>query len=91
MEYEDPQYFYPIGWINQTEGPGQPAGIYMLDGSIRLAARHSLAERSLLEAGALYIATVVFGPSPFEARFPGHPVQAVAPRALVAWCAGAPN
>ncbi len=91
MEYEDPQYFYPIDWINQTEGPGRPAGIYLLDGQIRLAARHSLAERALLKAGALYVATVIFGPSPFEARYPDHAVRAVAPRELVAWCAGASN
>jgi hypothetical protein len=91
MEYEDPLYCYPLHWINQTEGPGHPAGIYLLDGRTRLAARHSLAERALLEAGALYVATLVFGPSPFEARFPGHPVRAVAPREMVAWCAGASN
>ncbi len=91
MEYEDPEYVYPLDWINHTEGPGRPAGIYLLDGRIRLAARHSLAERALLEAGALYVATVIFGPNPFEARFPGHAVEAVAARRLVAWYGGPSN
>lgn len=85
------RYEYPVEWINHTEGAARPAGIYLLDGAVRLAARHSAAEASLLQAGALYIATLSFSPSPFERRFAGRAVEAAAPRRLVWWSAGATN
>ncbi len=90
MEPKD-RYEYPVDWINHTEGAGRPAGIYLLDGAVRLAARHSLAEANLLRAGALYVATLFFGSSPFERRFDGRVVAARAPRQLVWWSAGADN
>ena len=56
MEPKEPTYEYPVEWINHTEGAARPAGIYLLDGMVRLAARHSAAEANLLRAGALYVA-----------------------------------
>ncbi len=91
MEPKDPAYEYPVEWINHTEGMARPAGIYLLDGAVRLAARHSAAEASLLRAGALYVATLCFGPSPFERGFSGRAVRATAPARLVRWSAGAGN
>ncbi len=88
---EQERYEYPVEWINHTEGVACPAGIYLLDGAVRLAARHSAAEASLLQAGALYVATLCFGPLPFERRFRGRSVQAASPARLVWWSAGAPN
>ncbi len=75
MELPDPLYRYPVEWINHTEGPGRPAGIYLLDGVTRVAARWSAAERALLEAGALYVATLCFGGSPYERTRPGAVVE----------------
>lgn len=77
MELEDPRYHYPVEWINHTEGPGRPAGIYLLDGVTRVAARCSAAERALLEAGALYVATLCFGGSPYERTRPGAVVERI--------------
>jgi len=91
MEPKEPDYEYPVEWINQTEGAARPAGIYLLDGMVRLAARHSAAEEALLRSGALYVATLCFGASPFERRFSGRVVYATAPGRLVWWSAGGGN
>ena len=91
MEPKEPTYEYPVEWINHTEGAARPAGIYLLDGMVRLAARHSAAEANLLRAGALYVATLCFGASPFERRCNGRVVEATAPRRLIWWSAGAGN
>lgn len=91
MEPKEPEFEYPVEWINHTEGAGRPAGIYLLDGAVRLAARHSAAEESLLRAGALYVATLVFNGIPFERRFPGSVVQAASPRRLLLSSAVAAN
>ena len=88
MKFEDPRYQYPVEWINHTEGPGQPAGIYLLDGVTRVAARWSAAERALLEAGALYVATLCFGGSPYERTRPGALVERVAAGQLLMTVAG---
>ncbi len=77
MEHQDPLYHYPVDWINHTEGAGCPAGIYLLDGRVRLAARRSLAEQALLEAGALYVATLCFGGSPYERTRAGAVVERI--------------
>ncbi len=88
MDLYDPQYHYPVEWINQTEGPGRPAGIYLLDGVTRVAARRSAAERALLDAGALYVATLCFGGSPYERTHPGGHVERIGPRRLLLHTAG---
>ncbi len=77
MELQDPRYHYPVEWINHTEGLGRPAGIYLLDGVTRVAARRSAAERALLEAGAIYVATLCFGGSPYERTCPGARVERI--------------
>ncbi len=84
MELEDPRYQYPIESINQTDGAGRPAGIYLLDGIVRLAARWSAAERALQQAGAIYVATLCFERSPYERTRPGAVVERVATRSLFA-------
>ncbi len=91
MEPEDPLYQYPIESINHTEGVGRPAGIYLLDGTVRLAARWSAAERALQEAGALYVATLCFDRSPYERTRPGAVVERVAARRLLARAGGGEN
>lgn len=91
MEFEGPGHFYPFEWINHTEGAGRPAGIYLLDGHVRIAARRSAAERALLDCGALYVATLCFGGNPYERTHPGAVVERMAARALVGWAAGAAN
>lgn len=84
MELEDAEYQYPVEWINHTDGAGRPAGIYLLDGIVRLAARWSPAERALQEAGAIYVATLCFERSPYERTRPGAVVERVAAGALFA-------
>ncbi len=84
MELEDPRYQYPIESINHTDGAGRPAGIYLLGGIVRLAARWSAAERALQEAGAIYVATLMFERSPYERTRPGARVERVPAGALFA-------
>jgi hypothetical protein len=84
MELEDPRYQYPIESINHAEGAGRPAGIYLLNGVVRLAARRSAAERALRQAGAIYVATLCFEGSPYERTRPGSVVARVATGALFA-------
>ncbi len=84
MELEDPPYQYPIESINHTDGAGRPAGIYLLDGIVRLAARRSAAELALRQAGAIYVATLWFERSPYERTRPGAVVERVAAGALLA-------
>ena len=88
MPLEDPLYHYPVEWINHTDGAGRPAGIYLLDGRTRIAARWSIAERLLLEAGALYVATLCFGGSPYERTRPGAVVERVGAGRLLMSFAG---
>lgn len=86
----DPNYEYPIDWINHARAAGQPAGIYLLDGVVRLALRFSAAEEALRAAGALYVATLAFGPTALEGTRPGATVRRTAAGAFLAW-AGAEN
>jgi len=83
MELEDPEYQYPIESIDHTDGVGRPAGIYLLDGIVRLAARWSAGERALQQAGAIYVATLCFERSPYERTRPGAVVERVAAGALL--------
>jgi hypothetical protein len=77
-EYEAPKYEHPVDDINWTAGVGQPAGVYWLDGEIRMAAHESAAERYLLRRGAILAATLRFDRDPLDGVYRGGAVGRVA-------------
>lgn len=62
MKYERSKYDFPIDDVARRERADAPAGIYLLGGRWHLAAHDSLAESSLIDAGALLVATLTFAP-----------------------------
>jgi hypothetical protein len=75
MMFEKPEYAYPIYEIDRLHAPGREAGIYYLDGSCRIAAHGGHAELALLQLGAILVATLRFGPEPFERGHAGRVVE----------------
>lgn len=74
------KYEFPLPADAWTKGAGHPAGIYLLEGEVHVAAHQSGAERRLLESGALLVANLRFDRDPLEAGHPGRPVRPVEPR-----------
>lgn len=83
-DYEPPDYEYPVEGVAWTSGVGRAAGIYWLGGRCVIAGHGSPAESRLLERRALLIATLRFGPEPYERHRPGRAVRAMPPRAVLA-------
>lgn len=67
-EYEKPEFEQPVDDINWTTGVGQPAGMYWMEGRTVMAAHDSPAERRLVDAGAILVATLRFDADPVERR-----------------------
>ena len=63
---------------------GRPAGIFWLDGRCVMAAHDTAVEASLLEDGAILVATLRFDPDPLESSHPGATVERVASSDLAA-------
>lgn len=72
---DEPKYEQLLDEIQRTGSPGQPAGIYWLEGSSRIAAHDSAAEARLLDQGAILIATLLFERDPLEGTRPGRTVE----------------
>ena len=64
MKFEHPKYEYPIEGIASIGKPGEPAGIYLLDGAWHLAALDGVADALLQSAGALHVLTLCFPTNP---------------------------
>ena len=60
MSFERAKYEFPIDVFDQRHKADAPAGIYLLAGEWHLAVHDSLAEQTLIEAGALLVATLSF-------------------------------
>jgi hypothetical protein len=60
MSLERAKYEYPIDIVEDRHKADAPVGIYLLKGDWHLAAHDSLAECLLLDAGALWVATLTF-------------------------------
>ena len=66
MESERPEYEYPIEGIAFTGKAGEPASIFLLNGSWHLASVDSVAEALLHMAGGLHVATLTFPATAFN-------------------------
>lgn len=75
MDQLKPDHHLPAHDINWTEGAGQPTGIFWLDGRCVMATHGTAAEAHLLEAGAIAVATLRFGPDFIEGTRPGARVE----------------
>lgn len=64
MKLEKPKYEYPIEGIASIGRPGEPAGIYMLDGNWHVAGLDTVAQALLETVGALHVLTVTFPTDP---------------------------
>ena len=60
-----------------ASAPGQPAGIFWVDGQILMAAHDSPREAVLLARGAILVGTLRFEPDPLEASHPGRDVRRI--------------
>ena len=64
MKFEHPKYEYPIEGIVSVGKPGEPAGIYLLDGRWHFAGVDTVAEALLHSVGALHVLTLSFPTNP---------------------------
>jgi hypothetical protein len=71
MSFERAKYEYPIDIVEDRHKADAPVGIYLLDGDWHLAAHDTVAECLLIDAGALWVATLTF-------RLPALPIDVVA-------------
>ena len=76
MKFEILKQIVPVPGLAWTKGAGHPAGFYLLEGELHLAAHGSPAESWLLESGALHVANVRFDRDPAEAGHDGRRVRA---------------
>lgn len=68
MKRERREWSLPVAGSAWTQGAGRDAGVFYLDGGCHIVALSSPAEQHLRASGALQIATIGFGPDPFETR-----------------------
>ena len=88
MNFERPEYEFPIDWQDWCTGAGQPAGIWWLDGRTWYAGFGSLAEARLIEAGAFHVATLQFEPDGQERPGRRGGVETLSPAAALQRFAG---
>ena len=79
MEYRPPKYLFPIPGTAWSQGVGQPAGVFYLDGRCHFATHDSPAAERLLEQGALLIGRVRFDAEPSEGRRLGLALETIRP------------
>ncbi len=82
MKSDQPQYEFPVLDIAWSQGIGQPAGVFLLDGHCHVASYTSPAAHHLLKAGALLVATLRFDAGQ-EAFHPERWIRPLAPHEAV--------